>query len=179
MHESALIRKAQEGDAVAFETLLGIYYDRVFKFAYKWCGGREDAEDITQQTCIKLARAIGQYRFDAAFSSWLYRIVINCAKDWQRSQRRYSGESGHPEDEGQMGSVGQTAENELLVRQILGQLDKMPDGIKETVMLVHGAGYTHGEAAEILSVKESTVSWRLHEARKQLRLTFGQEAIYD
>jgi RNA polymerase sigma-70 factor (ECF subfamily) len=178
MHEEALIRRAQNGDARAFEELLGAYYGTLYKFAYKWCGNREDAEDVTQQACLKLARSIDQFRFDAAFTSWLYRLVINCAKDWSKRQQRHA----HREDideSMQISSESDSAENRLLAWQVLVKLDSFPDGIKETLLLVHAEGLTHGEAAKILGVKESTVSWRLHEARKTLNLLFGQGAVYD
>lgn len=58
--------------------------------------------------------------------------------------------------------------------QLLRQLDALPDGIKETLLLVHAEGLTHGEAARVLDVKESTISWRLHEFRKRYRLSLGQ-----
>ena len=52
--------------------------------AFKLCGNKEDAEDITQNACIKLARSIDTFRFQSAFLSWLYRLVINTAKDWKK-----------------------------------------------------------------------------------------------
>jgi RNA polymerase sigma-70 factor (ECF subfamily) len=156
-----------------------MHYDRLFKFAYKWCGVRVDAEDITQQACIKIARSIQQFRFDAAFSSWLYRIVINCAKDWQRSQSRHVANPDEMNARESDCVVDSGAENELLLRQVMRHIDTMAEGTKETLLLVYGEGHTHGEAADILEVKESTISWRLHEVRKQLRLVFDQEALYD
>ncbi len=179
MSENALIKKAQKGDAGAFERLLSMHYDLLFKFAYKWCGSRMDAEDITQQACIKIARSIGQFRFEATFTSWLYRLLINCAKDWQRSQRKHTVKQEDTSTEEQTNPCNQVAENQLMALQILQQLDTMSDGFKETVVLVHGEGRTHSEAASILKVKESTISWRLHEVRKQLRLMFDQEDLYD
>lgn len=178
MHEDeALIKRAQNGDVRAFEELLGACYGTLYKFAYKWCGNREDAEDVTQQACLKLARSIGQFRFDAAFTSWLYRLVINCAKDWSRSQQRHVREDF---DEATVPATdGDAAENRVLAWQVLVKLDSFPDGIKETILLVHAEGLTHGEAANILGVKESTISWRLHEARKTLNLLFEQGAVYD
>jgi RNA polymerase sigma-70 factor (ECF subfamily) len=85
MEEQELIRRAQAGDATAFGELLDLYYDTIFRFAWKWCRDRVNAEDIAQLACIKLASSLAQYRFQAAFSSWLYRLVISCAQDWQRS----------------------------------------------------------------------------------------------
>ena len=127
---------------------------------------------------MKLARSIDQFRFDAAFTSWLYRLVINCAKDWSKSQRRHERQEDI-EESLQIASDSDSAENRLLAWQVLIKLDTFPDGIKETILLVHAEGLTHGEAAKILGVKESTVSWRLHEARKTLNLLFEQGAVYD
>lgn len=179
MHdETALIERAQNGDARAFEELLGACYGTLYKFAFKWCGNREDAEDVTQQACLKLARSIGQFRFDAAFTSWLYRLVINCAKDWSKSQRRHQ-QADDIDRHTEIAGDGDSAENQVLAWQVLVKLDSFPDGIKETILLVHAEGLTHGEAAGILGVKESTISWRLHEARKTLNLLFEQGAVYD
>lgn len=171
-----LIRQAQAGDSAAFAQLLAQYYDNIFRFAYRWCGNRTDADDVTQLACIKLAQAISQFRFEAAFSSWLYRLVINCAKDWYKSQNRHQHEAIDDWNEAADDWIeperapDQTAEHSIYLQQLLRQLDQMADGYKETALLVHGEGLSHAEAAAILQVKESTVSWRLHEIRKQLQL---------
>ena len=81
-----LIRRAQGGDAASFAELLDLHYDTIYRFAWKWCGHAANAEDIAQQACLKLAGSLAQYRFQAAFTSWLYRLVISCAQDWQRSR---------------------------------------------------------------------------------------------
>ena len=174
MDNEALIRRAQQGDAGAFEALLETWYDTLYRFAWKWCGSREDAEDITQQACMKLARSIGQFRFESAFSSWLYRLVVNCARDWMRVQNRHesTGDFEPPRISNET-----DVEHQAYLWQLLQQLDAMPDGIKETILLVHAEGPTHGEAAEVLDVKESTVSWRLHEFRKHYRLSADQGGI--
>ena len=175
--DEALIRGAQAGDARAFERLLERHYDTLFRFAYKWCGNRADAEDVTQQACIKLSRSLGQFRFESAFTSWLYRVVINCAQDWVRSQRRHESQPLEMADEVARGAA--PVERQAYLWQLLQQLDALPDGIKETLLLVHAEGLTHGEAAKVLDVKESTVSWRLHEFRKQYSLSPEQGGISD
>ena len=176
--DEALIRAAQAGDGAAFEQLLERHYDTLYRFAYKWCGSRADAEDVTQQACMKLARSLDQYRFEAAFTSWLYTVVVNCAKDWARSQGRHS--AAPLETEGTVAEEAATAsdgvEHLAFLRQLLQRLDGLPEGIKETLLLVHAEGMTHGEAAAVLGVKESTISWRLHEFRKQHRLTLEVES---
>jgi len=172
--DEALIRAAQGGDAEAFEALLERHYDTLYRFAYKWCGNRADAEDVTQQACLKLARALVSYRFESAFTSWLYRVVINCARDWSRSEGRHetAGEDSFAGQEAV--SRGDEVEHHTYLRQLLGRLEALPEGIKETLLLVHGEGLTHAEAAVALDVKESTVSWRLHEFRKHHRLEIDQ-----
>ena len=167
------IRAAQAGDSGAFTQLLEAHYQQIFRFAYRWCGNRSDAEDVTQNACMKLAQVIGQFRFDAAFSSWLYRLVINCAKDWCKSQNRHRQLPSDQSDEGLLatepGHCDQAAEISVYLRQVLEQLDSLADGFKETALLVHGEGLSHAEAAQILKIKESTVSWRLHEIRNYLK----------
>lgn len=167
IEHNRLINAAQRGDAAAFEQLLTGYYDQIFRFAFRWCGNRADAEDITQLACIKLAQSLGQFRFESAFSSWLYRLVINCAKDWHRSQQRHQHDDlERLENETRH---DQRAETGIYLQQILQWLDSLAEGFKETALLVHAEGLTHAEAATVLNIKESTVSWRLHEIRKQLQ----------
>ena len=167
--QDELIRTAQGGDGQAFAQLLADDYDTIYRFAYRWCGNKADAEDITQLACIKLAQTISQFRFEAAFSSWLYRLVINCAKDWHKSQNRHQHDNIEEWIEPEL-APDRRAENSIYLQQLLRLLDHMAEGFKETALLVHGEGLNHAEAAAILQVKESTVSWRLHEIRKQLQL---------
>jgi RNA polymerase sigma-70 factor (ECF subfamily) len=167
--QEGLIRAAQGGGSQAFAELLEDSYDNIYRFAYRWCGNKADAEDITQLACLKLAQTISQFRFEAAFSSWLYRLVINCAKDWYKSQNRHLHDNIDDWIEPER-TPDQTAENSIYLQQLLRLLDQMAEGFKETALLVHGEGLSHAEAAAILQLKESTVSWRLHEIRKQLQL---------
>ena len=177
MHnDEQLIKQAQAGNAQAFEDLLESHYDTMHRFAFKWCGNREDAEDIAQQGCVKLARNLGQYRFESSFSTWLYRLVINCAKDWQKTQGRHRC-SADEHDQFEDLPYDDKPDKSVLVRQLLSALENFSDGMKETVLLVHAEGLTHGEAAAILGIKESTVSWRLHEIRKKFQSRFGQDKL--
>ena len=156
------IRRAQRGDRDAFSRLVEDHYASIFRFACRYCADRQDAEDVTQQACMKLARAIGQFRFESAFSTWLYRLVINCARDWHKSQR-----AGLREELNDV-STGDPVESAVLLRQVIGLVEQMGEGFRESLVLVIAEGLTHAEAAAILEVKESTVSWRLHEIRKRL-----------
>lgn len=169
----ALIRAAQAGDREAFSALLEQEYDVIFRIAMQWSGVREDAEDIAQQACIKLANHIAQFRFESAFRTWLYRLVINCAKDWQQSQQRHQGLDVSPEQaQGyleQQSSSSNPAEIQRYLEALLVWVASLGQGFKEVLLLVMGEGLSHREAAEVLDVAESTVSWRIHEIRKHLK----------
>jgi len=165
MDEIALIKAAQGGDSGAFEQLLEARYDSIYRFAMKWCGNTADAEDVAQLACIT------QFNFDAAFSTWLYRLVINCAKDWQCQQTRHEGEDfdkDQPPGDGQL--TQDKPESAIYLRQVLEWVEQLGEDFKETLILVFGEGLSHGEAATILDVKESTISWRIHNVRKKLTL---------
>jgi len=160
---TGLIRRAQGGDRSGFAELVDLHYDAIHRFAWKWCAHRADAEDIAQQACIKLARSLAQYRFQAPFSSWLYRLVVSCAQDWQRAQRRHL-HAALPEDEPDH-HAGRP-EDAIHLTQLLEQLETLGTGMRETALLVHAEGLSHAEAGEILGVSESTISWRIHTMRR-------------
>lgn len=179
MTDRTLIEAAQSGQRDAFAQLLEHEYDVMFRIAMQWSGVKEDAEDITQQACIKLANSIGQFRFESAFRTWLYRLVINCAKDWQQFDGRHQRLRVHPDaDEGgeHLMSSGFFTVSEdktdvaIYLETLLLWVASLGEGFKETLLLVFGEGMNHREAAEVLNVKESTVSWRIHEVRKKLKV---------
>lgn len=170
MTDNALIKRAAGGDKSAFALLLQEVYDDMFKMAYKYGGNRQDAEDITQNACIKLARHIGSYKFEAAFTSWLYRLVINTAKDFYRGQK-----SGIALEDSHIGAAPAEAEIKAYTNQILAKVYALPENEKTAIILVMSEGFTHAEAAQIMECKESTVSWYIHEARKKLGVKENRE----
>ncbi len=174
-NEKELINRASCGNSDAFEELVNVYYEVMFKMAYKYCGNRRDAEDITQEACIKLARNIASFKGNSKFTSWLYVLVINTAKDWYKSQNR------HPEGAEMLEIIAQSAdctEEKLYASQIWEQVHKLPEAEKQALLMVAGQGLSHKEAALAVGVKESTISWRIHEARKKLEALFGKEERY-
>lgn len=170
-----LIVKAQGGDAFAFEALVNHYYETMFKMAYKFCGNKLNAEDITQEACIRLAKGLQTYRHDSAFTTWLYRLVLNTGKDWFRKNRRYDS-SGDDELVMEMAkSEEPSADAQVYAKQVLAALWKLPETEREALILVMSDGMTHKEAAEVLGCQEGTVSWRIFEARKKLTALLGKE----
>lgn len=161
-----LVRLAQQGDRRAFEQVFEHSYPTLYRFAFQWSGVVADAEDIAQLAAIKLAKSLGQFRFQSAFSTWLYRLVVNVAIDWARANKRHQGEN--PPEAEEFAAEGHQGFGQVMLSQLLVKIDSLGAGYKEAVILVLGEGCSHKEAAEILSVKESTVSWRIHQVRQYL-----------
>jgi len=157
-----------EGDRQAFGLLLERHYDRIFHIALRFTGIREDAEDVTQDVCITLGAKLKSFRGEASFTTWLYRVVINRVRDVQRktiTAERLHKEFGEVDELRREEAKAQMQELEWLYEM----LERLSDDLRETAILVVAEGLSHAQAGDILGVKESTVSWRIHELKKQLR----------
>ena len=171
-HVKNLVKQACNGNRQAFNELVDTYYDMMYKAAFKWCGSAYDAEDIAHNAFLKMADNLHTFRFKSSFETWLYRLVINAAKDYIRQKSREQGRHDDIEDK-HLASDSDT-EKTLQAQDLLQQLQKLPETEMEAVMLVCAHGHSHKEAAKILECKESTVSWRIHEARKKLTEIYGE-----
>ena len=175
--DEQLVKQAQQGNASAFEALVGRHYGTMFKIAFKWCRNKNDAEDITQDACMKLARGLDSFQGKSSFTSWLYRLVLNCGKDWYKKQNRHPVPSENIEILEQPAKEG-TSDEKIYAKQVVEAIHTLPEGEKEAVLLVMGEGLSHKEAAYALDCKESTISWRIHEARKKIGAQFSEEQSY-
>lgn len=164
-----LVRLAQGGDRRAFQQLLERHYAMLFRLAYRFCGNRADAEDIAQETAVKLAENIRHFHAKSRFTTWAYRIAVNVCRDHGRRQASASRlQSAFVEaDENRRADW---ADSDARTRWLYRALDGLDPAMKETALLVIAEDMSHAQAGEILGVKEATVSWRMHEIRKRLKL---------
>lgn len=165
-NDDTLVDLALNGNTHAFETLIRRYYNMIYAISYKWMGNREEAEDNAQEVLIKITRKLNYFDKRAAFKSWIYRITINNAKDMLRSRNK------HEKDElfeDQASSDYPNGEQEFIAKQLMQEIHKLPEKLRDALLLVCGEGMSHREAAEILDCGETTISWRIHKARKQLK----------
>jgi RNA polymerase sigma-70 factor, ECF subfamily len=163
-----LIARARSGDRAAFSRLVEDNYDFIFRTACKWSGKRSDAEDIAQEVCIKLAAALKTFDGRSAFTSWLYRVTLNAVRDHQRANARRGRNIDaltHVSDE----SADPDQEAATTMRELWAAVVELPDQQRDAVLLVYAEEMSHAEAAEIMDVKEGTVSFHIHEAKKTLR----------
>lgn len=163
--EKDLIRLSCQGDAGAFRALLDMHYRTVYKMAFHLCGHKEDAEDITQMSCLKISQNIMGFKGDSKFTTWIYTIVLNTFRDWT-DNRSNTGKGNVVLNETLPAS--DNPEQTAHVNEQIRKLSALPKDEREAVVLVFAHGLSHKEAAEVLGCAESTVSWRVHEVRKKL-----------
>jgi RNA polymerase sigma-70 factor (ECF subfamily) len=159
---------AAAGDADAFCVLLERHYDGIFRLAFRFTGNRADAEDIAQDICVGLVDRLGAFRGEAKFTTWLYRIVVNACRDrWRhRATVQRATENFAAVEDLRRAADAERGEQMAWVWEMLSRFS---EDIRETAILVLAEQLNHGEVAAILGVKESTVSWRMHELRKGLK----------
>jgi RNA polymerase sigma factor (sigma-70 family) len=164
----ALVVRAHNGDAEAFGELLADHYDLIYRTAWRWCGNRTDAEDIAQEVCVKLGGAMAGFDGRSAFSSWVYRITLNAVRDFQRAGSR-RGKYAKSYAEISPTEAEPDQEAAATNRQLWQAVRRLPEKQRDAVLLVYAEELSHAEAADIMGIKEATVSFHVHEARKTLR----------
>ena len=163
-----LVTRARAGDRRAFVSLVSTHYDFIYRTAYRWCGNGSDAEDVAQEVSIKLASAIASFDGRSRFSSWLYRITLNAVRDMQRARSR---RSRHVDAYAEVAPSEQPADQEASAtgRQLWAAVRQLPEQQRDAVLLVYAEELSHADAAQVMGIKEATVSYHVHAARKTLR----------
>jgi len=171
LSDEALLAQIRQGSEAAFGQLLDKYYALMFRTAYKWCGHQHDAEEIAQEACIKIGASIADFRAESALSSWIYRIVVNLAKDRFRRVKPEVPLNALPQEMiAQDRLIAETSAPDKVLEneQLWYQVRHLPEKLSSAVMLVYSEGLTHAETADVLGCAESTVSWYILEAKKLL-----------
>lgn len=176
-----LVGRAQADDIEAFELLFARYKQKIVNFVYHFLGERHSAEDVTQQTFIKVYRNLSAFRPTGKVSSWIYRIAANQAKDELRKlKRRPTVSLNVPVKQGEPGAeMGDMLEDERqrpdhLMREketlerVRKGLEEMKPKYKEVLLLCDYEGMSYEEAAEAIGITKTNVSAILCRARKML-----------
>ena len=165
--DGALIECAMAGDRDAFGELLKRHYNRIHGLAWQLTGSRADADDIAQDVCCALVEKIGSFRGDSKFTTWLCGIVVNACRDLRRRRRSLGGLTDRL---AVLAGLARAPDGRDLYDAIWieSAIARLKPAYRDAAVLVAGQQLTHGEAAEILGVAESTISWRMHEVRRLL-----------
>lgn len=179
MQEEAIIRRAQRQDADAFEQLLLAHQKSVYNLCFRMLGNEQDALDLSQETFLRVWKSIGQYQFDAAFSTWLYRITTNLCIDFlRRKKRRQEQPLVLTDDEGAQQELSvpdpqPLPEEQLLQkdrRQAVAQaMQTLPPDYRAILELRVVRQLSYEQIGDILSLPVGTVKSRLSRARMALK----------
>lgn len=167
-----LARLAQGGSLPAFEELVTRHEAALFNFLWVRTGNAAEAEELAQEAFLRAWQRLGQFRADAAFSTWLHAIAVSVALNGLRKVDRHRRRERALEDAEPVAAARRGLD--LGARERLaGAVDGLPE-IYRTVLVMHDLeGYGHGEIGAILGVPEGTSKARLSRAREKLRATLG------
>ena len=178
--ESLLVADLLEGDTTALASIVEKYGKLAYRLAIQITKNHEDANDVMQETFLKVYESIGSFRKESAFETWLYRIIVNQALNTvkRRERRRESSFSDANEIDLRFNLPGSSSyansphddvEKKELQKWVTQAVDSLSAKHRTVVILHEFEGLTHPQIATILNCSEGTVRSRLHYARRKLR----------
>mgnify|MGYP002715884716 CR=1 FL=1 len=169
------------GEMPTWSELVAEHADSVYRLAYRLSGNQHDAEDLTQETFMRVFRNLKQYQ-PGTFEGWLHRITTNLFLDMARHRSKIRMEE-LPEDYERVPGTGPTPEQAFsdtnLDPALQRALDELSPDFRVAVVLCDVVGMSYEEIAETLGVKMGTVRSRIHRGRAQLRQSLEREAARD
>ena len=175
--DQQLVQRAQRGDLRAFDLLVLKYQGRIAALVSRYVSDAGEVEDVTQEAFIKAYRALGKFRGDSAFYTWLYRIAANAAKNHLVAKGRRPGadatiEDAEGYDEG--GLLSESASPEALAmgkelaEVVESALNELPDELKAALILREFDGLSYDDIADVLGCPVGTVRSRIFRAREAI-----------
>ena len=169
---------AGQGDMPSWGELVAEHADGVYRLAYRLSGNQHDAEDLTQETFMRVFRSLNKYQA-GTFEGWLHRITTNLFLDMVRHRSKIRMEA-LPEDYERVPGTDMTPEQAYSVANLdpalQSALDNLAPDFRVAVVLCDVVGMSYDEIAETLGVKMGTVRSRIHRGRSQLRAALEKEA---
>jgi len=175
--DEVLIARFQQGDVQAFDVLVRRYKDQLLNYVYRFVGNRVDAEDIVQETFLRVFKNKHYYKEIAKFSTWVYTIAGNLAKTELRRRKRRKvfsvsnfvneerdydiPDSGHNPEKEVEGSI----KDDIIQKAI----EKLPSKFKEVILLRDVQGFAYEEISQILNIPLGTVKSRVNRGRLKLQ----------
>ena len=180
--DRALVERCQRGDPQAFEVLIKRYQDKLYNYVYRMVEDPDDAEDVTQEVLVRVYRSLSQFRAQASFQTWLYRIALNLCIDSHRRQERSPQvvrsleapvESEAGEREWEVPDWSHNPEQSFLSQELREQVHRalatLPEKLRAVVVLYDIQSFSYEEIAQILRCPVGTVKSRLFNGRAALR----------
>src|SRR5574338_1478117 len=183
--DEELVARSMGGDLESFNQLVLRWERPIYALAYRVIGREDDARDVCQETFLRAFRALGGFKGQAKFSSWLYRITLNLCRDWIRRERR-APVSQAPEGLDLIELAGEAEPSEsiedLVSRRELGRavakaMALLPHEQRTAIVLKEYHGLTFQEIADLLDCPLSTVKTRLYQGLSVLRRQLDEAGV--
>jgi RNA polymerase sigma-70 factor, ECF subfamily len=181
--DEELVARSRGGDVDSFNQLVTRWERPIYALAYRVIGREEDARDVCQETFLRAFRALGGFKGQAKFSSWLYRITLNLCRDWIRRERRTPiAQAPEGVDLVELASESAPSESieDLVARREMGRavaraMATLPDEQRTAIILKEYHGLTFQEIADLLDCPLSTVKTRLYQGLTVVRRQLARE----
>ena len=180
--DSELIKKAKQGNHGAFNILTSKYYPRVYASIFSFIKSKEDSEDLSQQTFIKVWQQLDSFRGDSAFFTWVYRIAINLAKNFVTSsgfkkQKINTSIEDTEIDISSFNDIESTVIHDESLEEINDYIDTLPESLKTAFVLREVEGKSYEDIAIITQTPIGTVRSRIFRARESIVEFIEKEII--
>lgn len=171
--DAACVRRLQRGDIDAFEILVRRHEKTIFNLVYRMLGDYDDAAETSQEVFLSAYRAIGQFRGEANFSTWLYRIALNHATTRRKSaalrQKRFVAIDGTDMIDSDQIGPAETLEKKELRERVQRALSELEPEDATVILLRDLQDVPYEDVARVLKIPVGTVKSRLHRARQALK----------
>ena len=181
-NERDMIERTSRGDAAAFNRLMEQHERRMYAVALRMCGNREDAQDCLQEAMLRVYRAIGGFKGQSSFSTWVYRITMNtCLDELRRKKNRQSTSLDSLLDMGWSPSDDTNAPEKQAMRSELRRnlnraIQELPEEMRSAVVLRDIQGFSYEEIAHMLEINVGTIKSRISRGREKLREKMKENA---
>lgn len=188
--DAELVARVQKGDKRAFDLLVLKYQRKIMRLLSRMVRNPGDVEDVAQEAFIKAYRAIAQFRGDSAFYTWLYRIAINTARNWQAANARRPSASNVIETEDgetfsqidnltDISTPESVAASRQVVETVNAAIGALPEDLRTAIVLREIEGMSYEDIAQTMNCPVGTVRSRIFRAREaiaaQLRPVLGTD----
>ena len=162
------VEACQRGERAAFDFLVERYQRDIYRLCYRYVNDPQDANDVAQEVFLKAYRAIGKFRGDSSFSTWLYRIAVNTCLNFRSARRPEGEELSDALPDHRAGALARM-EDEERAEQVRAAVSRLPEKQRATLILKIYHELTHEEVAGIVGSSVGTVKANLFHALGNLR----------
>jgi len=174
--DELLLTQFKQGDSFAFRELVERYTAPLYNLAYRFLRDPMEAENVTQETFLRVLTSLDRLRLDMPFKPYLFRIAVNLCHDWARKKRPtlFTDLEGDAETDGDAFAedalnLWEHLENAELVARLNAAINELPAPYQTVLLLRYGEDFSYEEIAQVLNLPLNTVRTHLRRAKQRLR----------